>query len=816
MPEYWEICGCCSARANQEKTMNRRLVFAFLFVGLGCLGKGVAAEQKNLPDPPPEFKGVIAPDYRNSKPEWPKTPAPPAGAPNIVIILLDDFGFGQASTFGGPIPMPNLDKLAAAGLRYNRFHNAGLSSPTRAALLTGRNPHQASAGSAVEWATGYPGYDAMIPDTTATIAQVLRYYGYRTAWIGKNHNTPAWEASVAGPFTQWPTGLGFDYFYGFNGAATDNWYPALFENTRAVEPARSPEQGYHLVADLTDKALDWLRYQKSVTPGKPFFLYFSPGATHAPQQAPREWREKFKGQFDKGWDVTRDETYQRQLKLGIIPADARLTPRPAEIPAWDSLSPEEQRFSARLMENFAASAAFADYQIGRLLQGIQALPEADNTLVFYIAGDNGPSASGGVSGTANEVASSAGQAPDLQESLKRLDEIGEPGTEPNYPVGWAWAGTTPLPGFKQVASHFGDTRSPMVVAWPARIKDAGGLRSQWGFVTDIAPTVYEAAGVQLPKAVEGIKQTPLAGKSLLYSFGDAGVRSTHTTQYFEVLGNRALLHENWVLAARHAQPWEKATKPFDDDKWELYNVADDFSEAIDLAALQPDKVKELRKVIDREFKANNVYPLDDRGAERLEPSQPQLSPPRDVYTYFTSVSRLPQSAGPPLANRSYKITVDAVMPDDKPEGVLVASGGSTVGFTLYVYKGKLIYHYNFFDRERFTIACPEWLKPGPTTIVFDFQYDGGGPGKGGTGTLLVDGLKVGEGRLEQTVDGAFGTDCFGIGVDTGSPVSSDYAPPFAFNGEIKKVQFELGPVLLKPEDAPKAPQKELKAAQAQK
>ena len=567
-------------------------------------------DRTSLPLPEPPFKGVVGKTYVDSKEDWPAVPKPPDGAPNVVVILLDDLGFGQVSTFGGPVTTPELDKLAAQGLRYNRFHTTAVCGPSRAALITGRNHHNCGSGFLAEWATGFPSYNNMIPKSTATIGAVLKGNGYSTGWFGKNHNTPDWESSVAGPFDRWPTGMGFDYFYGFIGGETNQYYPVLFENTSAVEPNISPEEGYHFMAD---KAINWMRYCKSVAPQKPFFAYFAPGAAHAPHHSPKAWREKFKGKFDAGWDKVREATYRRQLELGVIPPDARLTPRPEWVQSWDLLSADEKRLYAVFMENFAGYLAYTDAECGRLLEAVRELPDADNTLVFFIVGDNGASSEGGFSGTANEVMNLNGIPSKMEEILKIIDNIGGPDTEPHYPLGWAWAGNAPFQWVKQVASHLGGTRNPMVVSWPAKIKDAGGVRSQFTHLIDIVPTILEAAGIPAPKSVDGIAQKPLDGVSIASTFASAKAKPVRQRQYFEIITNRAIYDKGWTACAQHTLPWRQDAAPghWEKDKWELYNLDDDFSEANDLAAKNPKKLAELKALFDQEAKKSHVYPFDD-------------------------------------------------------------------------------------------------------------------------------------------------------------------------------------------------------------
>jgi arylsulfatase len=762
-------------------------------------------DRTKLPLPEPPFKGVVGKTYVESKEDWPAVPKPPAGAPNVVVIMLDDVGFGQVSTFGGPVTTPELDKLAAKGLRYNRFHTTAICGPSRAALITGRNHHNCGSGFLAEWATGFPSYNNMIPKSTATIAAVLKGNGYNTAWFGKNHNTPDWESSVAGPFDRWPTGMGFDYFYGFIGGETNQYYPVLFENTAAVEPNKSPEEGYHFMADMTDKAIDWMRYCKSVAPQKPFFAYFAPGAAHAPHHSPKEWREKFKGKFDAGWDAVRETTYRRQLKLGVIPSDAQLTPRPDWVQPWDSLSADEKKLYAVFMENFAGYLAFTDAECGRLLEAVRELPDADNTLIFYIVGDNGASSEGGFTGTANEVMNLNGIPSKMEENLKIIDDIGGPDTEPHYPLGWAWAGNAPFQWVKQVASHLGGTRNPMVVSWPAKIKDAGGVRSQFTHLIDIAPTIFAAAGIPTPKSVDGVAQKPLDGVSIMSTFASPKARPVRQRQYFEIFTNRAIYDKGWIACAQHTLPWRQDVAPghWEKDRWELYNLDGDFSEAKDLAAKNPKKLSELKRLFDQEARKNNVYPFDDRGAARIavpKPSPGGSDPNRTKFTYFAGVTRLPETAAPNTKNRSHRITAVIELPKKGGEGVIVAEGGKSAGFALYVQNGKLVYHYNWFERERTNLVSDTPLPVGKSTVAMEFAYDGGGLGKGGEATIAINGKVVGRARINNTVAGRFGIDTFGVGSDTGSPVTDTYKPPFPFTGRIDRVDIELGPRNLNADD----------------
>jgi len=770
----------------------------------GRAGQG-ALDGTELPMDDPEFTGTIGETYLDSTEAWPELPKPPDGAPNVVIILLDDVGFGQVGTFGGPVPTPALDELAANGLKYNRFHTTAICGPSRAALLTGRNHHNCGSGFLAEWATGYPSYTTMIPRSTATMGKILKENGYNTSWFGKNHNTPDWESSVVGPFDRWPTGLGFDYFYGFIGGETHQYYPVLFENTVPVEPDRTPEEGYHFMTDMTDRAIGWLRYSKSVNPDKPVLMYFAPGAMHAPHHVGPEWRERFSGQFDQGWDAVREETFQRQREMGVIPPDAENTPRPQWCPAWDSLSADERRLYARFMENFAGYLAFADHEIGRLLTAIRESPDADNTLVFYIVGDNGASSEGGLTGTVNEVMNLNGVSSTLEENLARIDDIGDPDTEPHYPLGWAWAGNAPFQWVKQVASHLGGTRNPMVVSWPSQISGNGAVRSQFTHLIDVLPTILDAAGIPAPEAVNGIEQKPMDGVSIRSTFTNADARAVRQRQYFEVFTNRAIYDDGWIACAQHTFPWRQDFAPahWENDRWELYHLDEDFSENHDLAQQNPAKLAELQKLFDQEAQKYGVYPLDDRGAARLAVPKPPpggADPDRRQFTYYPGATRLPEVASPNTKNRSHRITARIA---ERGDGVLVALGGMSAGYSLYVQQGKPHYEYNWFDRERTVLSGDNPLPEKASTVTFVFLYDGGGAGLGGEAILSVDGIEVDRKRIERTVAGRFGIDTFGVGVDTGAPVSKNYTPPFAYEGTIDRIEIEIGDAGLDPDEEAK-------------
>jgi arylsulfatase A-like enzyme len=757
----------------------------------------------SLPDRRPgDFKGKIVEDARDSKAAFPVTRTAPEGAPNVVLILLDDVGFGATSTFGGPVPTPALDKLAQSGLRYNQWHTTALCSPTRAALITGRNHHEAGFGVISEIATGFPGYDAIIPDTAATIGTILKENGYNTSWFGKNHNTPDYETNQAGPFVQWPTGMGFEYFYGFNGGDTNQWAPALVENTRPIEPP-ADVANYHFMTDMTDHSISWIRNQKSIAPKKPFFVYFAPGATHAPHHSPKEWADKFKGQFDQGWNKVSEETFARMKQKGIIPADAKYNAIPDEVGSWDKLEPDRKKVYARMMEVYAGFLAYTDHECGRLLDAVNQMGIGDNTLVIYAVGDNGASAEGGFGGTLNEIAADFNSyRPDnIQDALKRIDEIGGPTTYNHYPVGWAMAMNSPLKYAKRQASHFGGTRNGLVISWPKRIKDGGALRTQFSDVSDIVPTILDAAGIPQPKTVNGVEQKPMSGISMLSTFDAANKNapSKRKSQYFEMGGNRAIYSDGWVAATTHGiKPWsdDRVNVPFAKDTWELYDITKDFTEHDDVSARYPDKLKAMKALFLSEAAKYNVLPLDDRGAERFSAKLAgrPLGPSEGIskFTYYAGMTRLPEGSAPDIKNRSFAITAKVEIPEKGADGILITQGGLFAGWGLMIRDGKPRFTYNWLQEQFTNIAGSEALTAGKHVVTFDFKYDGGGLGKGGSGTLSVDGKKVAEGRIEKTVPNRFSLDeTLDVGEDTGTALSNDYKVPFKFTGGIESVTVEL-------------------------
>ncbi|GAA6618243.1 arylsulfatase [Scytonema sp. NUACC26] len=758
------------------------------------ISPALADTAKVLPIPQPFFQGKIGSTYAESKPDFPAPIAAPEKAPNVLLVLLDDVGFGQASTFGGLVETPNLTRLAEKGLRYNQFHTTALCSPTRAALLTGRNHHSVSTGVVEELATGFPGYTTILPKSAATVAEILRQNGYNTAAFGKWHNTPDYETSAAGPFDRWPTRLGFEYFYGFLGGDTNQWSPALVENTKRVAPPiNNPD--YHLTPDLVDRALAWIRSQQSIAPDKPIFTYLATGATHAPHHAPKAWIDKYKGKFDEGWDRLREQTFVRQKQLGVIPANALLTPRPKELPAWDSLSKDEQRIYAHEMEVFAGFLAQTDYEVGRLINAIDQIGELDNTIIFYIVGDNGASAEGGLAGSINELRVFNKVPESREQLLASLNDLGSSKTFNHYHAAWAWAGATPFQWTKQIASHFGGTRNPLIVAWGDRIKDRGGIRSQFHHVIDITPTILEVAGITVPTEVNGVKQQKLEGTSLVYTFDNPDAPSHRKTQYFEMFGNRAIYDEGWIAAARHPRlPWQGTINAdFQQDPWELYNIEEDFSEANNLAAENPKKLAKLQELFLSQARQYQVFPLDDRISERFDvTSRPSPAAGRKTFTYYPGVAPIPEGSAPSLKNRSFSITADVEIPERGAEGVLLTQGGRFAGWSFFLENSKPTYLYNFVNAERYIIQSPEKLPPGKSTIRFDFNYDGCKVGAGGIGKLFISARQVAEGRIKQTVPYRLALDeTFDVGRDTGTPASETYQVPFTFTGNLQKVTLNL-------------------------
>ena len=735
-------------------------------------------------------------DARNIKPPPHFQIKAPAGAPNVVIVLIDDLGFGAPSTFGGPIATPTLDGLAQNGLRYNNFHTTALCSPTRAALKSGRNHHTVNMGFITEMATSIPGATGQIPNSTAPLAEMLRLNGYSTAAFGKWHETAAWETSVSGPHDRWPTRQGFDRFYGFLGGETNQWAPFLYDGVTQVELPNDPK--YHFMTDMTDKAVAWIKYQKALTPNRPSFVYFAPGATHAPHHVPGEWIAKWKGKFDQGWDKIREETLARQIKLGIVPPGTKLAAKPPAIKDWDKLSADEKRLFARQAEVFAAFVEYTDHEIGRMLKAFDDVGQADNTLVFYIAGDNGTSGEGGQNGMFNEYTYFNGVHEKVEDMLKLIDKWGGPETYPHMAAGWSVALNAPFGWMKQVASDFGGTRNGMVVHWPKGIKAKNGIRSQFGHVIDVAPTVLEAAGLPEPKVVGGTRQIPMEGKSLMYSFENAKAKERHTTQYFEIAGNRAIYHEGWLARTIHRAPWEsKPRHPLQNDVWELFNVRADFSLADDLAKKNPQKVAELQAVFMKEAKKHHVLPIDDRVFERLNPAavgRPDLMAGRTSLTLAEGMTGMLEGVFINVKNKSKTITAEIEVPQNGANGTVIAQGGRFGGWSLYVKNGIPAYDYNFLGLQRSSIAATKPLAPGKATIRYEFTYDGGGPGKGGKGTLYVNNDKVAEGRIPHTQAGIFSADeTADVGIDLGTPVVETIGAEAKsrFTGRIPKLTVEV-------------------------
>jgi arylsulfatase A-like enzyme len=752
-----------------------------------------------VPDRPPG--GLVTYDAKDpdSSHEPIRRLVPPPSAPNVLVILLDDVGFGASSAFGGLIDTPNAERLAASGLRYNRFHTTALCSPTRAALLSGRNHHTVGMGGITELATSAPGYDSRRPNTCAPLAEILKLNGYSTAQFGKCHEVPVWETSPMGPFDNWPTGSGFEYFYGFIGGEAHQYYPALYEGTTPVEPDRSPDEGYHLMGDMTDKAIRWMRQQKSLMADKPFFAYFAPGATHAPHHVPQEWCDKYAGRFDDGWDSLREQIIARQKEVGVVPQDATLTDRPAEIPSWDEMPDELKPVLRRQMEVYAGFLEFTDHHIGRLLDAVEDLGVLDNTLVYYIIGDNGASAEGTMNGTFNEMinfnGASALETPEFLQA--HIADLGGPDSYNHYSVGWAHAMDTPYQWTKQVASHFGGTRNGMIVHWPRGFDSQGEVRSQFAHVVDIAPTVLEAAGLAEPSFVHGVQQVPMQGVSFRYSFDDGAAAERHQTQYFEMFGNRGIYHKGWTAVTRHKTPWlllGEKTPAFDDDVWELYDTDADWTQSEDLSKRHPEKLHELQRLFLIEAARNNVLPLDDRAAERLSPSvsgRPQLITGNRQRLYG-GMGRLSEHSVVSIKNATHSVTAEIVVPEGGAEGVIVAQGGSIGGWSLYVRDGLLRYCYNLYGIQRFKVVSERRLQSGTQQVRMEFSYDGPGLGKGGIVSLFVDGAKTGEGKVDATAAMIFSADdTCDVGKDDGAHVADDYPASNHFTGVVNWAEIDV-------------------------
>ncbi len=756
-----------------------------------------------LPIPDQAHVGLTTYDAKDPDTKYPpiRELRPPAGAPNVLIILLDDVGFGASSVFGGPCRTPNFERLAADGLRYNRFHTTALCSPTRQALLTGRNHHSVNMGGICEIATSAPGYTSLLPKSTAPLAMTLKLNGYATAQFGKCHEVPVWETSPMGPFDQWPTGGGgFEYFYGFIGGETNQYYPGIYEGTVPVEPDKTPEEGYHFTEDMTDKAIKWIRQQKALMPDKPFFVYFAPGATHAPHHVSKEWIDKYKGKFDQGWDKLREETFARQKQLGVIPPDCQLTERHSEIPAWDTVSAEMKPILARQMEVYAAFMEHTDHHIGRLIDTLQDLQVLNDTLIYAIVGDNGASAEGTLNGLFNEVCIFNGmpQVETVEFLKSKIDDFGGPKAYNHYAVGWAHAMNTPYQWAKQVASHWGGTRNGTIVHWPKGIKAKGEIRTQFSHVIDVAPTILEAAGLPHPTIVNSVQQAAIEGVSMMYSFEEAKAADRHETQYFEMFCNRGIYHKGWTAVTRHSIPWDvtKSLPALDDDVWELYDTNKDWSQSKDLAKENPQKLHELQRLWLIEAVKYSVLPLDDRRIERFNSDlagRPQLIK-GNRQILFSGMGRLSENSVVNIKNKSHSITADVVVPKSGAEGVIIAQGGAFTGWSLYAKEGKLKYCYNLLGIKLFYAVSDKPIPEGRHQVRMEFQYDGGGLAKGGNALLYLDGKKIGEGRVEMTVPMAFsGDETCDVGKGTGSAVSPDYdAKHNEFNGEVNWVEIDIG------------------------
>jgi arylsulfatase A-like enzyme len=763
-------------------------------------------DRTSLPIPEPERPTYSELDVRNVETPPLFEVKAPKKAPNVVIVLIDDIGFGGPSTFGGPIQTPTLDKLAAEGLSYNNFHTTALCSPTRNALKTGRNHHTANTGSIMESSTGFPGNTGQVPNSVAPLAEILRLNGFSTGAFGKWHETAAWETSVSGPFDRWPTHQGFDKFYGFIGGETDQWYPLVYDGVTKVTPPKM--ENYHFTVDMTNQAIDWVKAQQSMTPDKPFFMYFATGAVHAPHHVPKEWIAKYKGKFDAGWDDVREKTVARQKELGMIPANTKLPPKPKDIKDWDALSADEQRLFIRQAEVFGGFLEQTDHEVGRLMDAIEEIGEMDNTLIFYIAGDNGTSAEGGFVGMYNEMTYFNNVTEKVEDLLPLIDKWGGPETFPHMAAGWAVAFDAPFTWTKQVASDFGGTRNGMIVHWPDGIKEKGEMRSQFGHVIDIAPTILEATGLPEPKSVNGTPQTPIEGTSLLYTFNDADAKERHTTQYFEMFGNRAVYHDGWFARTIHRAPWQAVDMPpLETDTWDLYNVHEDFSLANSLADKYPKKVTEMEALFMSEAEKYHALPIDDRVIARMNPAiagRPDLLGDRTTLTLYPGMDGMLENTFMNVKNRSKTITAEVVIPKGGANGVILTQGGRFGGWSLYMKDGKPAYTYNFLGLERYTVASTQAIPAGDATILLDFVYDGGGLGKGGKATLSVNGKAVAEGRIEKTQPLIFSADeTADVGLDNQTPVAEGIGigrDETRFTGTIHKITLAVKLAIEAPPD----------------
>ncbi|RZK72333.1 MAG: arylsulfatase [Rhodococcus sp. (in: high G+C Gram-positive bacteria)] len=758
-------------------------------------------QRGTLPIPDLEYTGTVTYDATDPDTSYPpiRRLLPPDGAPNVLVILVDDTGFGASSSFGGPVETPNFERVAAQGLKYTRFHTTALCSPTRAALLSGRNHHTVGMGGITEIATSAPGYSSLRPNNCAPLAEILKLNGYNTAQFGKCHEVPVWESSPVGPFDHWPhPGGGFEYFYGFVGGETNQWYPAIYENTSPLEPWGTPEEGYHFMADMADKAIAWTKQQKALAPDKPFFTYFAPGATHAPHHVPKEWADKYRGKFDQGWDTLREETFARQKKLGVVPQDATLTARSPGIPAWEEMSEKLWPALARQMEVYAGFLAYTDHHVGRVLDSLEDLGVLDDTLVYVIIGDNGASAEGTMKGTTNEsfIINHMDHLETEDYMIEHIDDLGTPDSYNHYAIGWAHAMDTPYQWTKQVASHWGGTRNGTIVSWPNGIAARGEIRHQFAHVIDVAPTVLAAAGIPEPSTVHGVTQRPFEGTAMNYSFDAADAPEQHETQYFEMFGNRAIFHKGWTAVAKHKDPWLASSHGLDADVWELYNVEEDWTQSHDLADEYPDKLADLQRLFLIQAARFKVLPMDTRSAERFNDElvgRPTLIQGTS-QTFYPGMKRLSENSVINVKNKSHSITAKVTVPESGANGVILVQGGAFGGWSVYTKDGYLKYTYNVLGLNEYTTSSDQPLSPGDHEVRMEFDYEGGGLGKGGTVTLYADGHSIGSGKVERTLPFMFSMDeTVDVGIDVASPVSSEYGPTGnGFTGDIAWARIDIG------------------------
>ncbi|MFC0453194.1 arylsulfatase [Rhodococcus jostii] len=758
-------------------------------------------QRGTLPIPDLEYTGTVTYDATDPDTSYPpiRRLLPPDGAPNVLVILVDDTGFGASSSFGGPVETPNFERVAAQGLKYTRFHTTALCSPTRAALLSGRNHHTVGMGGITEISTSAPGYSSLRPNNCAPLAEILKLNGYNTAQFGKCHEVPVWETSPVGPFDHWPhPGGGFEYFYGFVGGETNQWYPAIYENTSPLEPWGTPEEGYHFMADMADKAIAWTKQQKALAPDKPFFTYFAPGATHAPHHVPKEWADKYRGKFDQGWDKLREETFARQKELGVVPQEARLTTRSPGVPAWDEMSEKLRPALARQMEVYAGFLAYTDHHVGRVLDSLEELGVLDDTLVYIIIGDNGASAEGTMKGTTNEsfIINHMDHLETEDYMIEHIEDLGTPESYNHYAIGWAHAMDTPYQWTKQVASHWGGTRNGTIVSWPNGIAARGEIRNQFAHVIDVAPTVLAAAGIPEPSTVHGVTQRPFEGTAMNYSFDAGDAPEQHETQYFEMFGNRAIFHKGWTAVAKHKDPWLASSHGLDADVWELYNVEEDWTQSHDLAGEFPDKLADLQRLFLIQAARFKVLPMDTRSAERFNDElvgRPTLIQGTS-QTFYPGMKRLSENSVINVKNKSHSITAKVTVPESRANGVILVQGGAFGGWSVYTKDGYLKYTYNVLGLHEYTTTSDQPLSPGVHEVRMEFDYEGGGLGKGGTVTLSADGHSIGAGKVEQTLPFMFSMDeTVDVGIDVASPVSSEYGPTGnGFNGDIAWARIDIG------------------------